>query len=555
MASVGLRYRLSGPADTVVVETARGKFRGRRTGDVRIFRGIPYARPPLGPLRFRAPEPAEPRAGLRDALRFSPAAPQLGTEAGPAGRLFRLIRGGVDEDCLYLNVWTAAEPGGGPGAGWPVIFYIHGGAFLLGAGSTFLYDGSEMARGGAVVVTFNYRLGPFGFLDLTRLAPEAGIPANLGLLDQLAALAWVRENIGAFGGDPDNVTLMGESAGAMSAAVHLAGGSRGLYRRAILESGAAANVSRPEEADRTAESFLRQLGLSRREWRLLLAAPTDEILVAHRRALPDDPARLARLPWQPSLDERLLPCPPLEAIAGGSAADVDLLIGSNRDEWKLFTFADLALRALGPTELARYVEQLLAAGGGPPDAAPEAVRIYRTGPAGARRTPYEAWVALRTDEYFRVPAAALAEAHARHGARTYAYRFDLAAPALPGTLGACHGLELPVVFGTLEHPLFRPLFLGSRSARRLSRTMREAWLAFAAGGRPRAGGLEEWPLFDADLRRTLRLGAGCGVETAPGEAARRFWSDLGWWGVALPEERGARRRRYNRAVPSSRGRP
>ncbi len=506
-------------ASPELVETRWGKLRGRRRGQVVQFLGIPYARPPVGERRFAAPEPPEPWSGVRPAHRFGPLAPQFGTEMGPAGKLFRLIRGPIGEDCLYLNVWTPAAPG----ERRPVMVWIHGGAFVLGAGSTFVYAPPRLVERGVVVVTLNYRLGALGFLDLGRVAPEASIPANLGLRDQLAALAWVRENIGAFGGDPENVTLFGESAGAMSIACLLAMPTHP-FRRAILESGAAAHVSEPEQAEFVARWFLDALGLEPRQWRELRRLSTHQILRAQRSALGAPPERIGRLPWQPTLDGELLDRQPLESIGQGAAANLELLIGTNREEWKLFAAPALHLRAMGPTELERRTAALLEASGRLGSEARRAIRLYREAENGDL-SPYEIWIALRSDEYFRIPALRLAEEQSRQGAGTFAYRFDFPTPALPDTLGACHGIELPLVFGTLDHPLFRPLFLGSSDARRLSAAMREAWVTFAATGAPGAVGLPSWQPYEPARRGTLLLDRDSALRSDPGAEARRFWTD------------------------------
>jgi para-nitrobenzyl esterase len=426
------------------------------------------------------------------------------------------------EDCLYLNVWT-------PGAhdrARSVLVWLHGGAFVLGAGSTCLYTGRNLAaRGDVVVVTANYRLGALGFLDLSHLSSDPEAPSNLGLLDQIAALRWVRENISAFGGDPDNVTLFGESAGAMCIGKHLALGD-GPFRRAILQSGAAANIATAEEAAYVSQRFLEALRIQADDWKTLRSLPTSRILAGQQVVLHSEIVRMGQLPWQPSLDGKVLSRPPLAAIRDGSARHIDVLIGSNRDEWKLLTAAALPMRAMDTDSLRHRVEQLLERCGREKAEAEELIRIYSAfHPRGERATPYELWVAMRTDEIFRLPAIQLAEAHAESGGRTFMYRFDLEIPLLPRTLGACHAAELPLVFGSFDHPLLRLVYLNSSRARRLSRQMQGAWTGFARSGDPAVEGAGQWPCYEPEERLTMILGKSCRVESAPVDEVRRFWLD------------------------------
>ncbi len=503
-----------------VVETRHGRVRGQTEQGVEVYRGIPYARPPVGELRFEAPVPPVPWAGVRDALRFSPAAPQMGTEAGPIGTVFRVIRGGISEDCLYLNVWT---PRADASARLPVVVYVHGGAYVLGAGSTFLYNGSRFARSGVVVVTLNYRLGALGFLDLSRLAGDGGPPANVGILDQVAALEWVHENIDRFGGDPGNITLYGESAGAMSVGAHLGLGGRRRFRRAILASGATANVSTPEEGDYVSRRFLDALSIAPDDWRQILELPMESVLHAQRRALHGDLARFGNLPWQPTVDGVLIERQPLEAIRSGSAADVEVLVGTNREEWKLFVAGTPQLRFMRPEGLRRRVVEALGQGGGDPEAADELIARHRRRLRHSRRWPFEVWVRIRTEQFFRLPAIELAEAHAGGRGRTYCYRFDAPAPRFPRVLGSCHGIELGVVFGTFRHPYLRPIYGDRPATRRLSDELGQAWASFARSGRPSWQAGPDWQPFGLDGRETMLLRSGSRPAPGAEPVGRSAW--------------------------------
>ena len=456
-----------------VVEIRSGRLRGVEGRGVLAFRGIPYAAPPVGKLRFRAPEPPAPWAGVRDARVSGPGAPQ---PVSRFGRAFSRISGpaAISEDCLTLDVVT---PGLG-GAPRPVLVWIHGGAFVLGAGSALVYGGERLARrGDVVVVTVNYRLGALGFLALGDLAPAAGFATNCGLRDQLAALAWVRENIAAFGGDPAQVTVFGESAGGMSVGTLLGTpAARGLFARAIAQSGAADNCSSRAQAERVAATLLDALGLERGEAARLAEAPVAALVAAQRATALRLALTLPGLPFQPVVDGDVLPEPPLAAISRGAARGVSLLLGTNRDEWNLFLLADPKARALDEAGLRRRLQRWLA-----PEEAARAYALYRE--ALPRASARARWGAYQTHRVFLAPAERLAAAQARH-APTWSYLFSWSPPLVRRRLGACHALEVPLVFGTFQHPLLRGLYLGG--AREAAREIQRAWLAFARDGRPAA---------------------------------------------------------------------
>jgi para-nitrobenzyl esterase len=505
-----------------IVATRSGRLEGRKGRGLEIFRGVPYARPPLGELRFRAPQPPEPWQGVRPALRFGEAAPQ----SSPLPILpLRMIGAGASaqrEDCLYLNVWTPAADS----KRRPVMVWIHGGAFVMGSGSISLWDGARLARrGDVVVVTLNYRLGALGYLDLRGFSGLEGTPANLGLRDQIAALQWVRDNIEAFGGDPDNVTIFGESAGAMSVATLLGTpAARGLFRRAIAQSGAADHVSSAEAAAGVAELFLRELGDSAQNLSALRATPLESILRAQRAVMLPS-FRTGKLPWQPSIDGDVLPQSPLRTIEMGLSRSVSLLVGTNRDEFKFFTLGDRKALRMSEEALRRRLARLLP--GKDADGTPlaeAALEIYGAG--GTRRgpaSPGERWVAFQSDRIFHCPATRLAERHALSAAQTYTYLFTWSLPLLRNRLGAFHGLEIPFVFGTLRDPLLRASLGASRSALGLSDRMQDAWIAFARCGDPSHADLPDWARYEAKRRSTMVFGADCREESSRFEDVTRFW--------------------------------
>jgi len=502
----------------LVVSTAYGKVRGLREGGVALWRGIPYAEPPLGALRFLPPRPAVPWTDERDATRFGPVACQ---SRDPGSALFSEVTADtpMSEDCLSLNVWSPAADG----ARRPVAVWIHGGAFIIGSGAQPLYDGrSFAARHDIVVVTINYRLGLLGMLYLGDLAGEAYRRGNVALLDQIAALRWVRENIAAFGGDPARVTVMGESAGAIAIG-NLLGmpEARGLFHRAILQSGGPILVP-PVRADATARArdVLAGLGVGAAG---LAEVPVERLLAAQMQIY------LSRGPGAitPYLDGESIPRRPIEAVRDGSAAGIPLLVGSNRDEWRLFDvlFGEASTSAARASYLERVGDDLLRVHAAYRDA--RAARpAGAAGPAGARAPEVEAWIDLLGDAALRMPVLRLADAQAGH-APVWMYRFDWETPALEGRLGAAHALELPFVWNQLDLPFAQRLLGGGvEDARRLGAQMHGAWAAFIRGGAPAADGLPAWPRHDEPRRATMVLDREPRVADDPDRALREVWSGI-----------------------------
>jgi para-nitrobenzyl esterase len=507
------------PGPGLVVETRAGRVRGAREDGVFVFRGVPYAAPPVGPRRFRPPQPTEAWAGVRDATRPAHSAPQI---KSPLADMLGQGGEGQSEDCLTLDLYTS----GCDGARRPVLFWLHGGSFTTGAGTQAIYHGGSLARrGDAVVVCPNYRLGLLGWLALPAFAEEeGGAGGNFGLLDQIAALAWVRDNAAAFGGDPDNVTLFGESAGAMSVGTLLGcPRARGLYARAILQSGASHNVHAPAAAAAVSKVALDALGLGPRDVSALRALPVDALLEAQKRVLATAVPEAFGLRFQPVVDGEVLPRPPLEAVAAGEVAGVPVLAGTNLDEYKLWGLADPKLAALDHAALVRRC--LRNVPGEHPQEGPHGervVRTYREAREGRAATePQELWFAIEADRIFRVPATRLLDAQAPHAPAVYSYLFTWASPALGGRLGACHALEIPFVFGHPTHPLIRAFVGDDPRAERLSAAMQDAWLAFARGEAP-----ADWPVYDGARRATRVFGAELGVEEQPAERERAFWEGI-----------------------------
>ena len=508
----------------LIVETGCGRVEGVGEGGVEVFRGIPYAASTAGAGRWRPPAPPQPWSGVRDARRPGPMAPQ------PPGMISRLLGDSglaMDEDCLSLDVWTASADA----ARRPVLVWIHGGSFSTGSGSLAIYDGGVLARrGDVVVVTLNYRLGALGFLHLSELArEEGGAPGNFGLLDQIAALEWVRANIAAFGGDPAQVTLFGQSAGAMCAATLIgAPRARGLFHRVILQSGAARSVHAPETAERVTAAFLAELGVGDGAAAALRALPVRAVLEAQDRTFERLRREIDEVPFQPSVDGALLSEQPLEAIRAGAAAELPLLIGTNRDEWRFYGLGDPKAARLDEEGLLRRFRRGLpgvdASGRRLAERVVETYREARAGREGV--SPTDLWFAIQTDRWFRHGAMQLAELHAMHQPATWAYVFHWGSAALDGNLGACHALDIPFVFGTGEYPSLRWLIGDDPGASVLAERMQDAWLAFARRGDPGHPGLPHWPAYDGGRRATMLLGDSCAVADAPHEAERAFWDRI-----------------------------
>ena len=461
---------------TYDIRVAAGRLRGTSEAGLAVFRGIPFAEPPVGPLRFAAPRPVAAWAGVREATQFGPPPPQAGFFG-----LDPLVQDA--DDWLTVNVWTPD-----PGAALPVMVWIQGGAYAIGTSSRPEYDGACLARHGVVVVTFNYRVGVEGFGQID------GRPANRGLLDQVAALEWVRDSIHAFGGDPTRVTIFGESAGGGSVAALMAmPRAAGLFRRAIAQSVPGTFFSPSLASDITAALGLADLSaVDPRQ----LARAGDALTSRMGEFTPrwGRPA-LRTIPFAPVVDGDVLPVTPWQALANGAGRDVDLVVGHTRDEHRLFMAIEGSLGAVTPEQAASAMEVF-------------APRPYGDG------GPEERYELVHSDWLFRMPSLHLAEAQVAGGGRAHLYELTW-----EGTLGACHGLDVPLVFGNLTSGQPAMLIGGNPEAEELSAQMRAAWTRFAASGDP------GWPEYDAERRLTQIFDRPPVVTAYPEEASRLVWQD------------------------------
>jgi para-nitrobenzyl esterase len=496
----------------IVVETKSGELEGVFEKNLNVFKGVPYAAPPLGDLRWLPPRPVEPWNKIRLAIAYGSVAPQnpesLAVLAG--------ISEPQSEDCLFLNIYSP----GLDDARRPVMVWIHGGAFSMGSGSDRMFRNSTLAaNGGIVLVTINYRLGVLGFLNLNEMT-NGKIPStgNEGLQDQVAALRWVKENIARFGGNPDNVTVFGESAGAMSVGCLLnmpeAGG---LFHRAILQS-PVGEMARPLDASvKISEVFLKVLGLKAGDISALRSLPEEKLLRAQQETAII--AEQGAAPVVPVADGVVIPRMPLESLEAGSGFKVPTLIGSNRDEDKLFSMMNPSVYKIDEEGLHRAIGKYVAESD-----LKKLVDVYRKAreKRGEQVTPFELYSAISTDVMFRKTAIRIAEAQCRFAPGGYNYLFCWKSPAAGGALGACHVLEVGFVSGNYSAD-----FGGSGpEADKLSGEMQDAWISFARNGNPSCKSLGPWPRYSED-RASMIFDRNSRIEKAAYEEERAVWETVG----------------------------
>jgi para-nitrobenzyl esterase len=486
------------------VATTYGQLEGVQRERHQAFLGIPFAAPPVGERRFKAPEPPASWTGVRPAKEWGNAARQT-THPIPGFA----ASGPQDEDCLYLNVYTPSADGGRR----PVMFWIHGGGYTHGTAAEPLYDGGPLAtRGDVVVVTINYRLGAFGFLHLDDHLPGKGLSANCGQLDMIAALQWTRDNIGSFGGDPGNVTVFGESAGAAAVGALLAmPAAKGLFQKAVLQSGSGRAVSR-ERGKEIAQLVLDELGLGDRPEQIRTVSA--DLLLEAQTKVAAKQGRAGGPLYGPVIDGQTLFQQPLAALREGFSAGVPVMIGTNRDETKLFAATmrrdevddDRLLQAIAPSLPKATPVQLQGL-----------VATYRKSrlDKGLPTSNLDMLDAIETDVRMRLNAMRVALTQVRHQPNTFLYLFTYASPARGGSLGSCHALEMPFVFGTTKAPT-QDRFAGTGpDVERLSENMMDAWLSFARSGSPAHERIGPWPSYNAENRPTMVFDRQSGVREDP----------------------------------------
>ena len=501
-------------AKPAIVNTKNGKLEGFTENGLYVFKGIPYASQPVGSLRWLPPRPPESWSGVRPAKKYGAISPQNVMPIQAPGMPDFSVEL-QDEGCLYLNVWTP----GLDDARRPVIFWIHGGAFIMGAGTEpFLERGTLAKRGDVVVVSINYRMGAFGFMNLKEIT-GGKIPAmgNEGLLDQIAALDWVHDNIAAFGGDPDNITAAGFSAGGMSIGCLLGMPvARGKFHKTINRSGSTNTVATLDDAVDITGQYLKQFNLDGKDAAALYDLTTQQLLEGQQKMeMKLRETKGALTPFMPVVDGDIIPEFPIDAIRKGSAKNVIVLAGNTLDELKITKGMDPNMRNLDEAGLLKWLENLI-----PADLVPKIIKVYREAlkKRGSSASPLDIAGTVSTDMMFRIPTLRLAEAQRDNGVPAYNYYFTYKSPAMGGVLGAMHGLDNPFLFGDLV-----PDFTGAGpEAESLAVKIQDSSIAFARTGDPSCESIGKWPVYGRD-RMTMVLDKDTHVEAAPYEAEREVW--------------------------------
>ena len=504
--------------DNILVETVTGPIRGTDDGQVTSWKGVRYAAPPVGDLRWRAPQPVAPWTTVLEATRYGSVCPQPTDPRIPID-----LGAPQDEDCLTLNVWASSDTAAGDRK--PVMVWVHGGAYILGSASQPLYDGRVMAGGGdVVVVTMNYRLGALGFLDLSEFdSPRRRFDSNIGLRDVLAALHWVRDNIAAFGGDPDRVTLFGESAGAGIITTLLTSpAAEGLFAGAIAQSSPATSVYDLSRARRITRQVLNRLNLTESEVDQLPGVPVEAIVAASTDVFYETPVRNpGTLAFAPNVDGDLVPDYPVKLAREGRSHPVPLIIGTNKHEAALFKWMKSPLMPITPEAINAMFTQIAAEQ--PHLQLPQDVH---TGAAYAGLRAKARGLGVARDLGFRMPSVWLAEGHSAV-APVYLYRFDFATPMLRLLrIAAAHATELPFVWGNLVSSAKDPTFKlgGLKTGRAVSDRVRTRWVNFATQGAPVGlPGEPDWPSYHEPDWASLVIGREDAVVTDVDTDIRATW--------------------------------
>ncbi len=496
--------------ENYIVEISSGKIQGYFNRGVIKFKGIPYVEPPVRKLRFKPPVPIEPWDNIRDVTKYSPVCPQ------PPSALEEMAADPFpqsEKDSLTLNVWTQKLDD----KKRPVMFFIHGGAFRTGSGRAL--DGSRLVlRGDVVVVSINYRLGPFGFLYMPDVPDST---PNVGLLDMVAGLKWARENISRFGGNPEDITIFGESAGAFAVTCLLAvPAAKGLFKRAIIQSGYVTKFSsHPSSGLATYKTLIERLGIKEGDIESLRKLPYEEIL---GKLDSFEANRQVALNFTPTIDKDTLPENPYDAIKNGFAKDIDLFIGSNLDEAKMWTLWAPEADKITEDRLLSRVNTIMRLINQNESKSKELIEVYRM----LRKTPRDILDAIETDRQFRISSIRLAEAQSQYNKNTFMYLFSWKTPWEGGKYGAMHALELSFVFGILLDRNQGIFPRKTEETQKLSEKMMDAWISFARTGNPNHKNIPEFPPYDLEKRATIVFDKEVTVKDDPYSSERKSWDGI-----------------------------
>ena len=493
----------------VIVATKKGKIIGVQESGYQRFYGIPYAKAPIGNLRFLEPQPTDSWNDIKDASSFQAIAPQNYVDDPP-------ISQEESEDCLYLNIWTPQADN----KKRPVMFWIHGGGFVIGASSRKRLNGSKLAvHGDVVVVSINYRLGALGFLNYPKVTP------NLGILDQIAALKWVNENIEEFGGDPKNITIFGESAGGMSVGILLTiTSARGLFQKAIIESGATnPRDFDPISASKGAKKLIKRLGLKNADLSDLQLVPLEKFIAVQKK-IAGNVFDLKNNPFRPFIDRKIMSEQPIEIIRKGNSWKVPIIIGYNSEE--LGMIASL-LQDSGEVKrklIMKVIMSQLEKSGISKDNLKKLIEIYKI--EVKKKYPsedFKYWDFILSDALFKIPIIRQIEAHIESEGEIYHYIFHYDSPKFGAAL---HTFEIPFVFGTLGADMAQDAIADSEDSKELSNMMMDTWVNFARTGDPNHKGIPKWKPFDLTTRNTMILSTHPEIINDPDAVLRQAWDGI-----------------------------
>jgi len=503
---------------STIISTLSGRVQGYLKDKLSIFKGIPYASPPIETLRFHAPQEHQGWGDVLDATKFGPYTPQGFTLLEET---FGFFENQNEDNCLSLNIWTPETENDLR----PVMVYLHGGSFIFGGGADIWYgvDGSELARNeDMVVVTLNYRLGAFGFLYIEDQT------ANIGILDQIAALKWIKNNIEKFGGNPNNITIFGESAGGLSVlilcTIPLA---KGLFHRSIIQS---APIMDTKPTIRSTNKLFQELGIEYGNINGLRDLSVKKILTAQNRIVNRWISEGVNeiMDFRPSIDGKIIPMHPIDAIRKGLAKEIDILIGHNKDEIKLWTALDPIKQNLEKKDLCTVILQRLgkfgdAKLGSDNELCKTLVSVYTK---NSSENPIELYDRIDTDFTFGIPSTRVCEGNYKHNPNVYKYIFTWPSPAYKGKYGSCHIVEIPFAFGTIGKTGAEWFFGAGKEAKSISKNMMASWAKFASTGNPNNDFIPEWKAYDVENRTTMFIGKEFTSINAPNDGERILWDSV-----------------------------